>query len=262
MLPCGKCAACRQRIKNEWTTRMVLEAKHALNSWFVTITYNDTNLPRLDGYTVLYDRDMTLFLKRIRKAEVKSPQKELLKGRKFKYVWFGEYGSKTYRPHYHAIFYNLTQYTAERLHRIWKMGTVDVQSPRNIEACQEYSAKYITKLEDFKHFRVRPMKRQSMNIGLSWLKEHPENVKDGLILMDGYKIPLPKNWRSKFYTEQEWFTIRQMSEIQLEIEQQEAMEKLLELNKGDYREQYELIEAQRKEYARKIIKKQYENEKL
>lgn len=91
--PCGSCHPCRIRRRKVWTHRLILEARlHGDNS-FLTLTYDDNNHPK-DG--CLSTRDFTLFLKKLRK-----------KGYKFRYYGVGEYGSRTYRPHYHLACFGL-----------------------------------------------------------------------------------------------------------------------------------------------------------
>lgn len=68
----------------------MLEAfKHDQNA-FLTLTYDETNLPA-DGS--LRPRDLQLFIKRLRKAVHPSL---------FRFFAVGEYGDQTHRPHYHA----------------------------------------------------------------------------------------------------------------------------------------------------------------
>ena len=95
-LPCGKCAGCRAQKSREWADRMILELDHSKTAVFLTLTYNDDNLPvKLQVTTgqtemTLQKRDLTLFFKRLRK---KFPEKEV------RYYAVGEYGKRTLRPH-------------------------------------------------------------------------------------------------------------------------------------------------------------------
>lgn len=70
---------------------MLEAAQHDSNS-FVTLTYNDDNLP---GDNSVSPRELSLFFKRLRKRL----------SYKVRYFGCGEYGEKSKRPHYHlAIF--------------------------------------------------------------------------------------------------------------------------------------------------------------
>lgn len=96
-LPCGKCLDCLRRISRDWSIRLFHELEEHGHASFITLTYNDENIPRSDkGFNTLNKRDIQLFFKRFRK-EI-SPQK-------IRYYLCGEYGSRTHRPHYHAIIY-------------------------------------------------------------------------------------------------------------------------------------------------------------
>lgn len=46
-VPCGKCGACRKNRRASWTFRLTKEAKNSKNSFFVTLTYNDEEIPTI-----------------------------------------------------------------------------------------------------------------------------------------------------------------------------------------------------------------------
>ena len=106
-IPCGKCIGCRLDYTRDWANRMMLEASYHEQNYFITLTYDDTHVPKsyyacpetgeaLPSLT-LSKRDIQLFLKRLRK----------LTGQSFRYYLCGEYGSNTHRPHYHLIVFGL-----------------------------------------------------------------------------------------------------------------------------------------------------------
>jgi len=65
---CGQCIPCRVNRRRVWAHRIVLEAKEHPQNAFVTLTYNEENLPRTrDGIPTLRPDDLTLWLKRFRK---------------------------------------------------------------------------------------------------------------------------------------------------------------------------------------------------
>ena len=107
LVPCGKCINCRLAYSRRWADRLVLESIYHEQSWFVTLTYNDFFVPEskyIDENTgevvphlSLYKRDVQNFLKRLREM-VDYP---------IRFYCAGEYGSKTYRPHYHLIIFGL-----------------------------------------------------------------------------------------------------------------------------------------------------------
>lgn len=104
-LPCGKCVECRIKKAQEWTTRCQAEQMVSRNALFVTLTYNDENLTftTFKNYRVpvLVKKDFQDFMKRLRKSLFGN------KGGDLRYFACGEYGDRTFRPHFHAIFFNL-----------------------------------------------------------------------------------------------------------------------------------------------------------
>lgn len=103
-IPCGRCPNCLQSRARDWTTRIYLESTlyPAESNWFLTLTYDDEHLPRNSfGTGILKPEHLQLFLKSLRKKLQR------------KYGWdhirfyaAGEYGSKSFRPHYHLILMN------------------------------------------------------------------------------------------------------------------------------------------------------------
>lgn len=101
-LPCGKCVGCFMDRALMWKTRIVHEAMCWGSNLFVTLQYRDDALPSSLG---LEYRDFQLFMKRVRdRLEGVS---ELPDGRKpIRFFVAGEYGGKTFRPHFHAVVFN------------------------------------------------------------------------------------------------------------------------------------------------------------
>lgn len=98
--PCGQCLPCRINKRRVWTLRLMLESYYYEKACFVTLTYRDADLPYnlCNGVPVLEKRDCQLWLKRLRKYFDRSG---------VRYYLAGEYGTRTHRPHYHAIIFGL-----------------------------------------------------------------------------------------------------------------------------------------------------------
>lgn len=171
LIPCGQCIGCRIRQREDWTTRIELEARDYPREevWFITLTYDDDHVPgmivktgeimrkvqytwkpgekRPSSVQILLYEDIQKFLKRLRKA---------YKG-KLRYFVAGEYGEQTARPHYHMILYgwrptdlkNLYKihhngyYTSKWLSDIWGMG--QIQIAQAVPETYRYVAGYVTK---------------------------------------------------------------------------------------------------------------------
>lgn len=136
--PCGQCPPCRINRAKTWSHRIYLESlKHAESS-FVTLTYSPEFLPvlpsRMDGLATLRPLDLTLFLKRLRKA---------LGHTRIRYFAVGEYGDNTYRPHYHLAVFGIGPSYAGVVDRSWNMGHTMVGELN--EATSKYIGGYVTK---------------------------------------------------------------------------------------------------------------------
>lgn len=103
-LPCGRCLSCLKAKRNEWIVRLSEEHKVSKDSYFITLTYSDENIPYTfdqetgEKFNVLCPSDTQLFLKRLRK-------KLSCYDVKLRYFLLGEYGPTTFRAHYHCLFF-------------------------------------------------------------------------------------------------------------------------------------------------------------
>lgn len=92
-VPCGYCVLCRTEQARQWAARISHEALLHDESCFVTLTYDDANLPEWGS---LNYEHLQLFWKRLRKH---------LNKKRIRYYAVGEYGDKSNRPHYHACIF-------------------------------------------------------------------------------------------------------------------------------------------------------------
>lgn len=137
-VPCGKCPLCVKAKLQAWLFRLDYEARQSTNPLFITLTYNNENLPFDDkGNRSLYKRDVQLFLKRLRKSHAKISSTPLV------YYCVGEYGTLRGRPHYHMLLFNLAD--NKQIDKAWGLGHVDVQTPRTNNGSFLYVLKYISK---------------------------------------------------------------------------------------------------------------------
>lgn len=130
----------------EWAIRMTHEQMFHDRSCFLTLTYDDENLPR---FGQLLKKDLQDFFKRLR--HVTGP---------FRYVACGEYGELRRRPHFHVALFGYDfrgdrlesgesitgdpMYVSPTLHRVWGRGQLLQQTIGNLnfESCA-YIARYI-----------------------------------------------------------------------------------------------------------------------
>lgn len=135
LVPCGQCLGCRLDYARSWSARMMLEAKQYKKNecWFVTFTYNDEHLPKMHhvrekvynpitgAYKYAWREVQNEVLdletgeykpspfssvdKRVHELLMKNIRNEYGAGVRFFASW--EYGSKSFRPHGHYIFFGL-----------------------------------------------------------------------------------------------------------------------------------------------------------
>lgn len=150
-VPCGQCIGCRCARTQQWAIRLIHESQMHEQNTFVTLTYNDANLP---ADRSVNKRHWQLFMKKLRRS---------LQPKKLRFYQAGEYGSPTKennfiaRPHYHALIFghqfpDLTYwkevrgniyYTSKILTDIWEKGfcVIGAVSPQSAA----YTARYVIK---------------------------------------------------------------------------------------------------------------------
>lgn len=204
IVPCGKCLACLEKKQKAWAFRLLEESKKAKNALFVTLTYNDESLPVVDGHPVLNYRDVQLFLKRLRKKV--SPLK-------LRYFVCGEYGTTTFRPHYHMILFDLPikdYYEAENfLNGVWQHGFTDVK--RVSVGRLYYVSKYCVSTSDlpkwyFENRQYKPFIQVSRRPGIGHcFIEDPKNLQrmrdnlETVVHRGGYTYALPRYYRDAVF---------------------------------------------------------------
>lgn len=216
-VPCGQCIGCRMKRSDEWATRLWHEAQTHDASSFVTLTFDDENLPP-DGSIRL--RDVQLFIKRLRK--------HLGHGR-VRYFACGEYGDGNNRPHYHAILYGVDFadkypwrksasghlcYRSATLERLWPYGHCEIGTVTRESL--GYVARYILKkvggemaVEHYKRVNaqtgeittVRPefiTMSTRPGIGAEWYTRWKTDVfPSDFVIVEGSKKPIPRYYSKK-----------------------------------------------------------------
>lgn len=164
---CGQCMPCRLNKRREWTGRLLLEASSHSENMFITLTYDDANLP--DDVSV---RHMQLFFKRLRKR---------LTPILIRHYYVGEYGDRTARPHYHAAIFGAscpeTYLNAQKLHRhkfyspvaqslikSWPFGNIHVGTVT--PASMAYNCSHITKKWKNEHPALKGRKPEFARMSL------------------------------------------------------------------------------------------------
>ena len=158
-IPCGKCIGCRIDYSRSWADRLTYHSftTDPSKSWFLTLTYNDDALDKLDmssdyGVASLCYDDMTRFIKALRNK---------YRDENIDYYYSGEYGDKSFRCHFHAILFNVPIkdlefwklnhmgqpiYSSRFISDLWKNGFVAIEEFSWTNAA--YVASYVEKKRD------------------------------------------------------------------------------------------------------------------
>lgn len=189
-VPCGHCINCKKERSKAWAFRLMCESHNWSSSVFLTLTYDDENVPYLGNptppyYASLYPRDLTLFLKRLRKS---------LGDRRIKYYACGEYGSTTYRPHYHLIVFGLDFTDESLVSDAWSKGFIKLD-PVNVQTIN-YVSGYVQKklygTDVYPDIVVPPFSRMSKGLGSDYFKKNAVKIFNHGIMFQGYRLPVPR----------------------------------------------------------------------
>lgn len=148
---------------------------------------NAFKLPLLNEFGTLWYRDVQLFLKRFRshmayKLSFKHKEDEAKDIRHFS---VGEYGPKTFRPHYHFVFTTSSDAVAKVfkycVHKAWKYGRYDCQLSATGK-CAKYVAGYVNSYSCvpsvLRYKTSRPFARHSSHYGTAPDEEYYQKVED------------------------------------------------------------------------------------
>lgn len=142
-VPCRKCSECRLQRARDWAVRCYFESLTHEDNCFVTLTYAPDFNPG-----VLLKSELQKFIKRLRSR---------FPGVSIKYFACGEYGSRTFRPHFHINLFgvNLCEIPFSRSKKnkvIFHSNLLDSLWPVGLHSVQElnfntavYSALYSAK---------------------------------------------------------------------------------------------------------------------
>lgn len=216
-VPCGKCIGCRLDYSRQWADRCTLEAlDHPRDqSWFVTLTYDDEHIPPLApcGIHTLVPDDLSAFMKRLRERW----SRVHLQSDSIRFYGAGEYGSDTFRPHYHLLLFGLELfdlrlyksnsdgdpvYSSSELDSVWGNGFTCV-APFSWHTAA-YTARYVVKKlkgrdasDTYRSAGIAPefvrMSRKP-GIGFGYLSEHFDEIieRDSIQLPQGMRCKPPK----------------------------------------------------------------------
>ena len=110
----------------------------------------------------------------------------------FKYYAVGEYGPKTFRPHFHILFFfdspQFFVHCRDIIYKAWKFGSIDFQLARNKNGVASYVASYLNSDVALPYFlsgsKIRPFSVHSCNFA----SEVDEEIRDTIYKIDRYSF--------------------------------------------------------------------------
>ncbi len=217
---CGQCIGCRLDKSREWAIRCVHEAQMHEDNCFITLTYNEENLPSDNS---LNKEHFQKFMKKLRKKNK----------HKIRYYQCGEYGEQLTRPHYHACLFghdfedkqffseknDNKLYTSENLDKTWDKGfaTIGTMTFESAAYCARYAIKKITGEAAHAHYQnintitgeitqlqseYTTMSRRP-GVGQTWYNKFKHDLfPEDECVIDG-RIMKPPRYYAKMYQQQE-----------------------------------------------------------
>lgn len=244
LIPCGQCIGCRLDKSRQWADRMMLELETSGNAVFVTLTYEeealDPDKKKKYGknedltceamYTYFDDEKQYATLSKVDAQKWMKRLRKEFEGREIRFYLCGEYGSKTLRPHLHAILFGVglrdlctlyeignpigkngngdKYYISARLRKTWPYGN-NLVTNVSYET-MAYVARYVTKklngdlMIEYARRNVIPefsLMSRKPGIGRKYLDLHPSCLDmETLSFFDGKeakKIRIPKYYLSQ-----------------------------------------------------------------
>lgn len=203
LVACGQCMPCRISRATEWAVRCLHERSGWLRSCFVTLTYNEEDVPRDFS---LDKEEFTKFWKRLRKA-AKRP---------LRYYACGEYGERNGRPHYHALIFGVAPYERELVEKAWghghccgihrsnfqcTLGSITMQSARYVA---DYVGKAVTGDRGREAYggRTPPFAVMSLGIGRGFADKHRDQLlRQGVVTVGGKPAGMPRYYKVRLQRE-------------------------------------------------------------
>lgn len=222
---CGSCLECRVASRKEKAVTLHHESRYWKEASFVTLTYNDTHLPKNESVN---SEDPAQFVKDLRKyicrdSGCADDRRRSCRGWCPKIKTFGcaEYGPKLSRPHYHLIIFGFQfpdlshpklssndfskkkwfTYRSKICAEIWGKGFVEIGNlePAAAEYVCGYTTKKITgekKRDWYKGKRPEGIVCASKGIGFKYVEQYKDFLlRNGLVSFRKSKIPLPRKYK-------------------------------------------------------------------
>lgn len=221
---CGKCFQCRRERQQDWTIKLINEAKYHKESCFITLTFSNQILNDRNSKAYEYGATPNFifniqnskiyfqkFIKRLRKK---------FKEKRITYYHVGEYGEKFHRPHHHVLLFGINfhedrkeaeksksgyiQYYSDTLEKLWAAGRTRIQdvNNNNISYIAAYSLKKFKNNQLNKKYKAIQSFSNRSKMNCKFIRKHPELITKGYLTdSDGKKYRIPKSYKDNLKKE-------------------------------------------------------------
>lgn len=227
---------------------MIEEFKDVKQSIFLTLTYSDESV-HYDGN--VHKEHLQKFWKRLRKR---------LGTRQIRYFAVGEYGTKTFRPHYHAIVGGVDSSFYGLIAASWNQGNIQIGDVT--EASMSYVCKYHVNKTDYPVGLNPSFCLMSKGIGKAYISKfveyHAESTERCFYTQKTIKKRLPRYFKDKVYTTKQREEIQQ--NLVLRKSNLDAMKRWLDLHPNS--NYFKDLQSRYEEFKRQFKQKSNFNDKL
>lgn len=217
---CGRCLPCLKKRKAQWSYRIENEMRHSISAYFVTLTYNDDNLPPGNVVDPKHHKEFIALLKQYESWTEMSTRldysyEEFQRSKQrigeyandyhyddynLRYYGISEFGGISGRVHWHYLLFNVID--KRNIEKAWQAGLVQVDEC-NINTI-DYVLKYMIKeRENDQPQGKKEVSFMSKGMGMQGITQEfidsisaPEN--NQVVNSRGHKVALPRIYRKNF----------------------------------------------------------------
>ena len=213
-VPCNHCYACSLKYSQEIATLAMCECKKSEHNYFITLTYDKEHLPfkkelkikekGTDNIITYFNNEelkptlipehMHTFIHNLRQYMERTKDHKGIK-----YIYCGEYGETTQRPHYHLILMNCplniedfydfhvdknfkAHWKSKEIENYWDKGMIDIAECEwsSVAYVARYTAKKVAanydKQKMYSECRIPEFLRRSTKLGEEYYKENKDKI--------------------------------------------------------------------------------------
>lgn len=214
---------CLAKKRVEWAFRIWYQTQKSKSSWFITLTYNQDDVPvfvpsmnkiirgkfarnlsvRRHKVNTVYRPDYLKYIRDLRRLEPENTE--------IQYFGVSEYGGETQRPHYHFVVWNVKN--PENIKKAWDRGWCTM-SPMKVSRAM-YLTKYTYNQDEYTPPLAvktwRSMSRgntqgKKKGIGVQYVDDFKAYHKSTLTdwgKLDQTNVTLPKYFKDQIFTDEE-----------------------------------------------------------